>query len=578
MPKKTVSDVLTSRALSRKLAKSGPIHDVEVVGEGRKAGVDRLYNVSLSRIVDSLQNFAAALGTKGDKRTHTHYNFPLTLTRVELENMFRSSWLAKRIVMTPADDMFRAGWELNWSGIDEDKAGAKAVQTAVKNLQLNQKGNEAASWGRLYGGTGIVIDIKGQEDWSKPLDLNSIKKGMLRSLHVLDRWRLAPTGEIDYDRSSPNYGYPSFYTISDQGDPRFRVHHTRVIRFSGEPLPYFLFTQNSYWQDSVLQHIAETIRDYDATLAGIASMVYEANVDIITSPQLAAMLASPDGEQKLIKRFGLAAMMKSMNHMLMLDGGKGTADSKGEEYTQKTTQFSGLKDVVEKFMINVCGAADIPMTRLFGQSPAGLTATGESDIRNYYDRISADQEKKIRPGMEKLLEIVIRSTLGKMPDDVVLTFKPLWQMSDKEKAEIEKLRAERDQIYLLQGTIPEHVITARLLELKTYGNSLTQADVDLIKRLAAIAAAAEPSDPGTPGRPLKGNVAAPKSGAPKAAAGNAQPDPKRGSGADSRTLDVIRKTKDGYFLYSQNGRKRLGGPFTLDELTARITETEREAA
>ena len=487
--------------------------------------------------------------------------------------MFRSSWLAKRIVMTPADDMFRAGWELSWDGSDEDKAAGKAVMTAVKNLQLNQKGNEAASWGRLYGGTGIVIDIKGQVDWSKPLDLNSIKKGMLRSLHVLDRWRLAPTGEIDYDRSSPNYGYPSFYTISDQGDPRFRVHHSRVIRFSGEPLPYFLFTQNSYWQDSVLQHVAETIRDYDATLAGIASMVYEANVDIITSPQLAAMLASPDGEQKLIKRFGLAAMMKSMNHMLMLDGGKGTADSKGEEYTQKTTQFSGLKDVVEKFMINVCGAADIPMTRLFGQSPAGLTATGESDIRNYYDRISADQEKKIRPGMEKLLEIVIRSTLGRMPDDVALTFKPLWQMSDTEKAEIELKRAQRDQIYLLQGAILEHTVTARLVELKTYGNSLTAADVDLIKRLAAQAAAAE-TDPGTPGRPLPGGAAAPKSGRPKEAAGNAQPDPERGSGADAAVMDIIRKKPDGYHLYSQNGKKHLGGPYTRKELAKRIAEVE----
>jgi uncharacterized protein len=571
MAKKPTHEVATTRALSRKLAKGAPIDDVEVVGDGRRAGVDRLYNVPISRIVDNLQNFVAGLGTKGDKRSHSFYNFPLTLTRVELENMFRSSWLAKRIVMTPADDMFRAGWELTWDGYEEDTDGAKAVQTAVKNLQLNKKCNEAEAWGRLYGGTGIVVDIKGQEDWSKPLDLNSIKKGMLRSLHVLDRWRLAPIGEIDYDRPSANYGYPSFYTISDQGDPRFRVHHSRVIRFSGEPLPYFLFTQNAYWQDSVLQHVAETIRDYDATLAGIASMVYEANVDIITSPQFSAMLASPGGEQKVIKRWGIAALMKSMNHMMILDGGKGTPDSKGEEYTQKTTQFSGLKDVVEKFMINVCGAADIPMTRLFGQSPAGLTATGESDIRNYYDRISADQEKKIRPGLEKLLEIVIRSTLGRMPENVALTFKPLWQMSDKEKAEIEKLRAERDQIYLLQGTLMEHTITARLLELKTYGNALTQKDVDLIERMAKLAQMS--GDPGTPGRPLPGGKAAPKSGRPTEPAGNSEPNPERGSGAD-RALDVIRKKPDGYHLYSQNGKKHLGGPYTREELAERIAEVE----
>jgi len=35
------------------------------------------------------------------------------------------------------------------------------------------------------------------------------------------------------------------------------------------------------------------------------------------------------------------------------------------------------------------GAADIPMTRLLGQSPAGMNATGDGDMRNYYDRIEA---------------------------------------------------------------------------------------------------------------------------------------------------------------------------------------------
>src|SRR5512142_1518388 len=106
MAKKQAARPVTTRALSRQIAKGTPIHDVEVV-EPRRAGVDRTYNMTVSRVVDGLQNFAAALGTKADKRSHTFYNFPLTLTRQELENMFRSSWLAKRIVRTPADDMFR---------------------------------------------------------------------------------------------------------------------------------------------------------------------------------------------------------------------------------------------------------------------------------------------------------------------------------------------------------------------------------------------------------------------------------------------------------------------------------------
>jgi hypothetical protein len=206
------------------------------------------------------------------------------------------------------------------------------------------------------------------------------------------------------------------------------------------------------------------------------------------------------------------------------------------------------------------------MTRLFGQSPAGLTATGESDIRNYYDRISADQESRIRPGMERLLEAVIRSTLGHMPKDVAITFKPLWQMSDKERSEIEYANAQRDQIYLLQGVIPEHTVTARLVETGVYGNSLTQDDVDLVKKLAAQAAVLP--DPGKLGAVQPGGKKAPKAG--QEPAGNAEP----GTGKDTAALDIIRKKPDGWHLYSANGKKHLGGPYSKEELAVRIAQVE----
>jgi len=564
----------TARQLSKALAKGGPIGEAPTTARDAKtASVTRMYDLDARRIADNLKNFTAALGTNRDKRTHTFYDFPVTLSRQELENMFRSSWVAKRIVRTPADDMTRAWVELSWDDSDEDENSTRSVMVAEKTFRLRQLVNEALAWARLYGGAGIILDIKGQEDWSQPLDVSAVGKGMLRSLHVLDRWRLAATGELDYDRKSPNYGYPSFYTISDQGDPRFRVHHSRIIRFSGEPLPYFLFTQNAYWQDSVLQHVADVIRDYDATMAGIASLVYEANVDIVTSPKLANTLTEKNGLQKVTDRYLLMAQMKSINHMMLLDGGNGTKDSVGEQYSQKTTAFSGLKDVAEKFMINVCGAADIPMTRLFGQSPAGLTATGESDIRNYYDRISADQESKLRPGLEKIYEVLIRSTLGSMPENFALAFKPLWQMSDKEAAEIEYIRAQRDQIYVLQGIVPEDVAAAELLEMETY-RTMTQDDVNMVKRMAAQAALLPPA--GKPGRTLPGGQAAPKAGRPPAddpAHATEEPakgsDPKNSGSEGERTgdadpesvIDIIRKEANGWNVYGNNGEKHLGGPY-----------------
>ena len=134
-------------------------------------------------------------------------------------------------------------------------------------------------------------------------------------------------------------------------------------------------------------------------------------------------------------------------------------------------------------MQDVSGAADIPMTRLFGRSAGGLNTTGDNDIRNYYDMLQAKQESELRPQLERLDAIMVRSELGQMPEDYGFTFNSLWQMSDKELADTEKTRAERDKIYFDMGVIDEGVIAADLKEAGTYAN-LTDEHVKLAQELA----------------------------------------------------------------------------------------------
>jgi len=525
---------------------------------------------------DSLKNFVAALGTRQDKRSHSFYAFPLTLTRVELENMFRSSWLAKRIVRTPADDMTRAWVERKWDGWDEPGNQLLAqLKVAEKKFNVRGKVLDALTWGRLYGGAGIVLDIKGQEDWSQPLDIATIQKGQLRNLHVLDRWRLAATGELDEDRRTTNYGRPKYYTVSGSAGAttsQYLVHWTRVLKFEGEPLPWFLWIQNAFWDDSVLQHVAEVIRDYDATMAGIASLVYEASVDIITSPGLAQAL-TPGGtlSQQVVDRYAALGVLKSINHMMVLDGGKanGPKDQAHETWQQKTTTFAGLKDVAEKFMINVCGAADVPMTRLFGQSPAGLTATGESDIRNYYDRLDSDRERTMRHPIETLDEVLLRHLSGSMPTGYELDFPPLWQVTDKERAEIQKLNAERDQIYLVQGAVLEHIIAEELRANGVY-KSMSEKDVQLIERMAAMAIAQQPV--GKPGQPAEKK--APTAGAPvEPAAGG----PVGGHASDATGKDYVRKEGGKFVVYAESGRK-MGTYSSRAEANERLRQIEAAKA
>jgi hypothetical protein len=77
--------------------------------------------------------------------------------------------------------------------------------------------------------------------------------------------------------------------------------------------------------------------------------------------------------------------------------------------------------------------------RLFGQSPAGLNSTGESDLRTYYDNVTRSQDRQLRPGISVLLSIVYRSLFGKAPpDDFTFDFAPLYDMNDTERATVAK--------------------------------------------------------------------------------------------------------------------------------------------
>jgi hypothetical protein len=107
-----------------------------------------------------------------------------------------------------------------------------------------------------------------------------------------------------------------------------------------------------------------------------------------------------------------------------------------------------------QFGQQLSGACGIPLVRLFGQSPSGMSATGESDLRNYYDTISANQESTLRSGFDKILSVLYRSTFGQpSPSEMDFDFRPLWQMNDTEKATLAKTVAETVQIAVDMGVM-----------------------------------------------------------------------------------------------------------------------------
>jgi phage-related protein (TIGR01555 family) len=418
---------------------------------------------------DGLENVMSGLGTGRDKRSYTRYSFVVPKHQVELESIYRQSWLAKRIVNAVAEDMTREWLYVKFG--DDDKDSQHAIEKAEEQFNVKAKTTESLQWARLYGGCIMVIGVKGQNP-ETPLNVDTLKPGMLQYLHVLDRYRVNGSSQLTTDLSSPNFGLPEYYIVAES---TVNFHHTRVIRFNGQKLPYFPWTNNARWDDSELQHVMESLLNCDTTTQSIASLVFEAPVDVIKVDNLAEMLAGAKGDEKVTKRFQLGALMKSINKLLLLDG--------KETYEKHQTQFTNLDKILEAFRADVAGAADMPVTRLFGQSPGGLNSTGSGDLRNYYDMLKSKQKADLYAPLSYLYRILCLHTLGKVPDDFEIVFNPLWQVSATEQATIDKTNADRDKVYLDAGVITEGVVAKELKERGTY-RTLTDADVALAEELS----------------------------------------------------------------------------------------------
>ena len=353
----------------------------------------------------------------------------LTLNRAGLETAYRGSWIVAAACDIPAEDMTRAGVDLD--GMN-DSADSDAVQAALRDMGVWQTLANGIRWGNLFGGACVVIMIKGQNPQT-PLRIDRIPKGGLAGFRVLDRWVLQPDLTSIISDMGMDWGKPEFYTtVADNiaGLPAMRVHHTRVLRFEGYELPYYQRNQNNGWGLSVIERIWDRIQAFDSTFTGAAQLVYKAYLRTVQVKDLRQVVAA-GGQimQGVVAQFEFMRLMQSIEGLSILD-----ADDKFEAHTYN---FGGISDIMTQEMTQLCGALETPATRLFGTSPTGLGSNGNGELRDYYDAVARRQETKLRRPMTTILDVVHQSLFGTMPKvGFGFRFRPLWQMSDLDRSTI----------------------------------------------------------------------------------------------------------------------------------------------
>jgi hypothetical protein len=290
-------------------------------------------------MLDAFSNPAARTGAFTDNimEFSEYYMQRITRDMLLMNTLYRNNWIVKNLIDVVPEDMLKNGYKINSQLNIEAKRKLKRLE---RETRLRDKVLDGIKWGRLYGGAAGVIVIEGHEDiLEEPLDLDMVMPDSFKGLIILDRWSgVMPQLETVTDYNSPDFGLPLYYNIqADKLAYNQRIHHSRIIRFTGRDLPYIEKIGETYWGASELEHIFDELKKRDNTSYNIASLIFRANLHVYKKEgfEEAALMPGPIRQQLMQELTMLNAMMN--NNGMQIIGAKDQLETC--QYTIRPSYF-----------------------------------------------------------------------------------------------------------------------------------------------------------------------------------------------------------------------------------------------
>ncbi len=397
---------------------------------------------------DGIYNPNTGLGQRGvDRGADSRVQSGILLSQQDLESLWVCNWLATRIVQLVVDESLLRGFRID--GVDDAKA-AQRRWMKLNYAKYREGALQRAQYqARLYGGGGLYIGTKGASGaTTSPLpDESEFEIGFLETFHAFTL-----EAETRYEgKNDANFRMPKIYKTTGTFRKDLRFHETRFLRTIGVPpmnLNQRAENSDEYpeWGLSVLQPVFNELSRYDLSWAALSNLLQESSIPIFTIKGLAGSVARK-GLDVLRNRFALFNSGRSLLKSIVLE--------EGEEYRREAVSFADLPGVFQQLVIAVSAAAGIPVTKLFKQSPAGMNATGQSDLEQWNDTVNVYRELCLRPQLEQLIGAIEKK-------EVEISFPPMSAPSEKDQAATRLTNAQADRAYWeMEAMDAETLVAAR---------------------------------------------------------------------------------------------------------------------
>lgn len=405
-------------------------------------------NVVKASITDAYGNALTGVGTDDKIKSFTTYgfenstwNWPLWLA------LYNDSWVFRRAIDKPAQDMVRSGVNLNLDNIEKQNEVYDILYAQRKNLI------ELIQWGRLFGGSVAIVMFDNLEDadYAKPIDINKIRKAKIMSLYVTDRWYgcVPSTKTVTEMKNTTDYSKPYSYTITFADGHSIDVHHDYILRYEGRTAPKLL--KNSAlqgWGYAEGCHILNELARDDQLKASITSLINKSLIEVIKMPGMRGIFMGADNEneQQIQKRLEMVDWARNYNSLTFLD--------KDDEYQEHGFGgLGGLSDLLEKNMWLISAALEMQGV-LYGDLKQGFSNDTEA-LERYDETINNLNENYFRVVIHKLLSIIYK---WKGIDEAInFEFGSLI----RSKQDKDRIEGMKDFQQLLSSMLADGVLTAK---------------------------------------------------------------------------------------------------------------------
>ena len=386
--------------------------------------------------------------------------------------------MIRACIQTVADDVSR-----RWITLDGPAEKVEVLEKLLKDpnyggLSVKELFHRAVTTTGYRGGAFIFIDT-GDADTELPLAINEfsaeLSQGSSVRFVLVDPVNVSP---ISYNCTNPldvDYMVPRVWQVLGR-----RVHTSRMLTFIENQPPMLLRPNYNVLGIPQAQILWDYVVHFNKTRISAAKLLDKISL-LVVQTDMDEILSSQTGVQDFDAKMEFLQRYRDNDSVFV-------CDKDSEAVTNVQTSIAGCTDIVRQSLELIACINRTPAVKLLGISPSGFNATGESDIKNYYDYIASKQEL-YRDQIQTIINVLQLTQWGYIDPSITFTFNSLSQDDKASKAMTAQTR-----IGALSQLVDRQAISAEeLRDLVRQDPDLELSSLD--EEMPEVLSEAEPVEP-----------------------------------------------------------------------------------